>query len=133
MQGYAEATIDFTRNAAYLRSLSITAHSKGSKDRVLNVTGELTDFSRPHWKATAQGEVDLKLMEPTLGYPFTPEGIAKLNLNAAGQDGEFRIDGTVHADNASYIGTGVVARGVGLDARVHADPLHLQITNVTRV
>ena len=44
---------------------------------------------------------------------------------------EFRIDGTVHADNASYIGTGVVARGVGLDARVHADPLHLQITNVT--
>ena len=37
----------------------------------------------------------------------------------------------MHADNASYIGTGVVARGVGLDARVHADPLHLQITNVT--
>ena len=131
VQGYAEASIDFTRNAAYLRSLSVTAHSKGSKDRVLNVTGELTDFSRPRWKAVAQGEVDLKLMEPTLGYPFTPEGIAKLNLSAAGQDGEFRIDGTVHADNASYVGTGVVARGVGLDACVHADPLHLQITNVT--
>ena len=98
---------------------------------MLNVAGELDDFSRPRWKATAQGELDLKLMEPALGYPFTPEGIARLNLAAAGQEGEFRIDGTVHADNASYIGTGVVARGVGLDARVHADPLRLQITNVT--
>ena len=70
-------------------------------------------------------------MEPTLGYPFTPEGIATVNLAAAGQEGEFRIDGTVHADNASYIGPGVVARGVGLDAHVHADALRLQITNVT--
>ena len=41
VQGYADASIDFTRNAAYLRSLSMTAHSKGSTDRVLNVTGEL--------------------------------------------------------------------------------------------
>jgi translocation and assembly module TamB len=131
VEGYFQASVDFTRSAVYLRSLRLTAHSKGSADRVLNVAGELDDFSRPRWKATAQGEIDLKLMEPAFGYPFTPEGIARLNLAAAGQVSEFRIDGTVHADNASYIGTGVVARGVGLDARVHADPLHLQITNVT--
>jgi translocation and assembly module TamB len=131
VEGYLQAAVDFTRNAAYLRSLQLTAHSKGSADRVLNVSGELDDFSRPHWKTSVQGELDLKLMEPALGYPFTPEGIARLNLAAAGQEGEFRIDGSVHTDNASYIGTGVVVRGVGLDARVHADPLHLQITNVT--
>ena len=131
VEGYIEASLDFTRNAAYLRSMRVTAHSRGSADRVLNVAGELVDFGHPHWKATAQGELDLKLMEPTLGYPSTPEGIARLDLAAVGQQGEFRIDGTVHADNASYIGTGVVARGVGLDARVHADALRLQITNVT--
>ena len=131
VEGHIQAVVDFTRNAAYLRSLQLTAHSKGSTDRVLNVSGELDDFSRPHWKTAVRGELDLKLMEPALGYPFTPEGIARLDLAAAGVDGEFRIDGTVHTDNASYIGTGVVARGVGLDARVHADPLHLQITNVT--
>ena len=131
IEGYFLATADFTRNAVYLRSLQLTAHSRGSADRVLNVAGELDDFNRPRWKATAQGELDLKNMEPALGYPFTPEGIARLNLSAAGHNGEFRIDGTLHADNASYIGTGVVARGVGLEARVHADPLHLQITNVT--
>ena len=131
VEGFIQAAVDFTRDAMYLRSLQLTAHSRGSADRVLNVAGELNDFSRPRWKTSVQGELDLKLMEPALGYPFTPEGIAKLNLAAVGQDGEFRIDGTVHADNASYIGTGVVARGVGLDARVHADPLRLQITNVT--
>lgn len=131
VQGYIQATLDFTRNATYLRSLKLTASSKGSKDHVLNVAGEVTDFARPHWKATAQGELDLKVMEPATGYPSTPEGIARLNLAAEGQSGEFRIDGTVHADGASYIGTGVVARGVGLDARVHADPERLQITNVT--
>lgn len=131
VHGFIEASLDFTHDAAYLRSLQLTAYSKGATDRVLNVAGELADFSHPHWKANVQGELDLKLMEPATGYPFTPEGIARLNLAAMGQDGEFRIDGTVHADNASYIGTGVVARGVGLDARVHADALRLEITNVT--
>ena len=131
VEGYIRASADLTRTAIYLRSMQVTAHSKGSRDRQLNITGELQDFARPHWKATAQGELDLKLMEPATGYPNTPEGIARLNLTAQGQDGEFRIDGTVHADNASYIGTGVVSRGVTLDAQVHADPLHLQITNVT--
>ncbi len=131
VEGYIEAAVDFTRNAVYLRSLQLTAHSRGSADRVLQMSGQLDDFSRPRWKTSVQGELDLKLMEPALGYLFTPEGIAKLNLAAAGQDSEFRIDGSVHADNASYIGTGVVARGVGLDAHVHADPLRLQITNVT--
>jgi translocation and assembly module TamB len=131
VEGFAQASVDFTHNAAYLQSLRLTAHSKGSADRVLNVAGELDDFSRPRWKATVQGELDLKLMEPALGYPFTPEGIAKLNIVAAGQESEFRIDGTVHADNASYVDPAVVARGVGLDAHVHADALRLQITNVT--
>jgi translocation and assembly module TamB len=131
VEGFAQASVDFTRNAVYLRSLQLTAHSKGSADRVLQIAGELDDFTRRRWKASIQGELDLKLMEPALGFPSTPEGIAKLNLAAAGQESEFRIDGTVHADNASYIAPGLVARGVGLDAHVHADALRLQITNVT--
>lgn len=131
VEGQVQASVDLTRNALFFRSVQITAHSKGSKDRQLNIAGELQDFTHPYWKGTAQGELDLKLMEPATGYPSTPEGIARLNLAAQGHRGEFRIDGTVHADNASYIGTGVLARGVTLDAGVHADPLHLQITNVT--
>lgn len=131
VEGYVNASVDLTRTAAYLRSMQIIAHSKDSKDRQLNIAGELDDFSRPRWKGTIQGELDLRLMEPATGYPNTPEGIARVNLAAQGRDGQFSIDGTVHADNAAYVGPGVVVRGVTLDSRVHADPLWLQITNVT--
>ncbi|HKD58896.1 MAG TPA: translocation/assembly module TamB domain-containing protein [Terracidiphilus sp.] len=131
VHGYLQAAVDFTRNTAYLRSLRLTAHNSGAPDRVLDIAGELTDINHPRWKATVQGELDLRVMEPALGFPQTPEGIARLNLAAQGQSAEFRVDGSVHAENASYIGNGVVTRGVGLDARVHADPLRLQITNVT--
>lgn len=131
VEGRIQASVDLTRNAVYLRSMQVMARSKGSRDRQLNISGELQDFAHPHWNATAQGELDLRLLEPATGYPNVPEGIARIGLAAQGRSGEFRIDGSVHADNTSYIGTGVVSRGVTLDAHVHADPLHLQITNVT--
>jgi translocation and assembly module TamB len=131
VRGAFEATLDLTRNGAYLRSLRLTGSTKGATERVLNVAGQLNDFTNPRWDAQIKGELDLRLLEPALGYPFTPEGIARLDLTAQGERGLFRIDGTVHADRASYVGTGVNARGVGLDARVHADPEHLQIRSVT--
>ena len=129
VQGYVQATLDLTRNAVYLRSLRLTAYSKGETDRVLDVSGQINDFNNPRWQASAKGELDLRLMEPVLGYPFTPEGIARIDLAAQGQQGLFRIDGGVHADRASYVGTGVNAHGVGLDAKIHADPEHLLITS----
>jgi translocation and assembly module TamB len=130
VQGYLEATLDLTRNAAYLRSLRLTAYSKGATDHVLNISGQLTDFSRPHWQAVARGELDLRLMEPITGYPFTPEGIARIDLAGQGFDGQFGADGSVHAEGAAYVGPGVNARGVGLDAHIHADPERLLITSV---
>ena len=130
VQGFVQATLDLTRNAVYLRSLKLTAYTKGETDRVLDLSGQLNDFSHPRWQMNAKGAVDLRLMDPVLGYPFTPEGIVSLDLAGQGERGLFRIDGAVHAEGASYIGTGVNAHGVGLDAKVHADPGHLQITSV---
>jgi translocation and assembly module TamB len=127
VEGFVEATLDLTRNAAYLRSLRLTAHTKGAPDRVLDISGQLDDFNHPRWQATAKGELDLRLMDPILGYPFTPHGIARIDLSGQGRDGLFRIDGAVHANGASYTGTGVNAHGVVLDAKVHADPEALQI------
>jgi translocation and assembly module TamB len=133
--GSMQATLDLTRNAAYLRSLRITTRFPGDKkhsdeEHTLQVSGALQNFAHPHWQATTTGELDLRLLDPSLGYPFVPQGIAHLNLDSAGDGSEFRIDGSVHADGASYIGTGVVATGIGLDAHVHADPRQLLITNV---
>jgi translocation and assembly module TamB len=130
VHGYAQATLDLTRNAAYLRSLRIAGYTKGATPHVLNVSGELTDFSHPQWKAVVNGDLDLRLMEPLTGYPSTPDGIASINIAGQGHSGEFRADGTVHTQGAAYVGTGVNAHGIGLDAHVHADPERLQITSV---
>ena len=129
-EGFAQATVDLTRNAAYLRSLRITSRSNAAGDQTLTVTGSLIDFARPRWDARAQGMLDMTLLESTTGYPNSPEGLGRLDLQGKGYDGQFRIDGNIHVDNGSYISDGVYARGVGLDARVHADPERLMISSV---
>ncbi len=124
------ATMDFTRHAAYLRSLELTAHGPGGDDRTLRVTGSLQDFSRPAWQGKIAGDFDMRLLDAITGYPNAPEGLAHFDLDAAGAAGEFRIDGPVHVTGGAYIGTGVYERGIALDARVHADANRLLISSV---
>jgi translocation and assembly module TamB len=130
VHGYLQGTLELTRNAATLRSLCITASGRGDKDRTLEISGALDDFAHPRWQAKAVGELDMRLVNPITGYPFAPEGIAHLNLTGSGEAGSFRTDGGVHVENGSYIGTGVVATGFGLDAHVHADSKQLLITSI---
>jgi translocation and assembly module TamB len=135
VHGHMQATLDLTRSAAYLRSMRITssAHAaKGHKanDHTLEISGTLEDFAHPRWQVKAAGDLDMELLDPIFGYPFAPEGIARLDLTGAGEVGVFRADGSVHVDGGSYIGTGVVATGVRLDAHLHADPGQLLISSI---
>lgn len=124
------AALDLTRGAVILRSLSLSAQSRGTTARVLSITGSLEDFTHPHWQARILGDLDMRLLDPITGYPYAPEGLAHLDLTAAGQAGLFRVDGSVHVQDGAYVGTGVVARGIGLDASIHADPERLLITQI---
>jgi translocation and assembly module TamB len=130
VQGRLQATIDLMRNAAILRSLRLTAENKIVKEQTLDISGSLTDFSHPRWQATSAGLLDMRLLDAITGYPFAPQGLAKLDLNGAGEAGQFRVDGTVHVENGAYIGAGVYAPGIGLDARIHADAQQLLITSI---
>jgi translocation and assembly module TamB len=130
VQGYLQATLDLSRTVATLHSLRITAQGRGIKERSLEITGTLDHFDHPRWQGKVVGELDLRLVEPMTGYPFTPQGLAHLDLNGAGESGRFRIDGSLHVDNGSYIGTGVVATGFQLDARLHADPEALLVNSI---
>jgi translocation and assembly module TamB len=125
-EGFAQATLDLTRNAAYLRSLRLTARSKDAGERTLEVSGSIIDFARPRWQATVRGDLDMRLLDPTTGYPNSPEGLAHVELVGEGYNGQFRIDGPIHVDGGSYIAPGVSAHGVVLDAHVHADPEQLR-------
>ncbi len=129
VEGRMTATLDLTRTAVYLRTLRLTAGS-GGKSHSLEISGALEDFTHPHWQAAASGELDMRLLEPVTGYPYAPEGTAAVDLAAAGQAGQFRVDGGVHVDDGAYVGTGVTARHIDLDARVHADPTELMITQI---
>ncbi|HEV2488132.1 MAG TPA: translocation/assembly module TamB domain-containing protein [Terracidiphilus sp.] len=130
VHGYFQATLDITRAAAWLRSLRLTARSIDGSSHAIEVSGSLQDFNHPRWQARALGDLDMRLLDPVTGYPFAPEGIAHLDLNGAGQTGEFRTDGNVHVEGGSYIGTGVYATGIRLDAHLHADQKRLLISSI---
>jgi translocation and assembly module TamB len=133
-EGYMQATVDLTRNSLYVRSLRLTSRDRDSRDRqrdhTMEFSGSLEDFSRPRWQGRMNGELDMRLLDPITGYPFDPEGMARLDLAGAGEGRQFRIDGGVQVDGGAYIQEGVVARGVGLDAHVHADPEQLLISQI---
>ncbi len=130
VHGFLQATLDLTRTAVTLQSLRITARSRGVPDRTIEISGTLSDFAHPRWEARTAGVLDMRLINPITGYPNAPEGTAHLDLAGAGETGSFRVDGSVHVENGSYIGTGVVATGVSLDARVHADPEQLVVGSI---
>jgi translocation and assembly module TamB len=130
VHGFLQAAIDITRNAAYLRSLRLTAHSRDGKDHSFQISGALDDFIQFNWQARITGDLDMHLLEPITGYPFAPEGIAKLDLTATGQAGHFHFDGSVHIDKGAYVGPGVEERGIMLDCKVHATQDRLLIDNV---
>lgn len=130
VHGVLQTSLDLTRDTVTLTSLRLSSVTRGGKDHTLHVAGFLTHFAHPRWQATIGGEMDLRLLDPALGYPFTPEGITQLELASAGQDGTFRVDGTVRVAKGAYIAPGVNVRGVDLVSRVHADPNALRITQV---
>jgi translocation and assembly module TamB len=129
VHGQMQATLDLMRSSATLTQLKVSSGS-GRNEHVLEVSGTLDDFTHPRWQAKGQGELDMALIEPATGYPSSPEGIARLSLIGKGAAGRFAVDGSAHVDGGSYIGTGVTARGITLDARVHADEGRLLIDNV---
>ncbi len=130
VHGKLQLALDLERNRVTLRSLQLTAHSRGAEDRTLEVTGVLDDFTHPRWQAKAEGDLDMRLLDPVTGYPDSPDGIAHLHLSADGIAPAFHIAGSVHIDGGSYLGAGIHAVGVNLDARIDADRGKLLITEI---
>jgi len=130
VHGALQAALDLESAQVFLRSLRITAERRGGPQHSLEVTGDLEDFTHPHWHAHVHGDLDMRLLDPITGYADAPEGLARLDLAAAGQGGAFQIDGGVHIDDGSYIGQGVTATGITLDTHIHADGKQLLVTGI---
>ena len=76
VHGVMKATLDLSRDSVTLRALKLSAAVPGAADRTLSVTDWLQHFSRPHWQAELAGELDMRLLNPVLGYHLAPEGLA---------------------------------------------------------
>ncbi len=130
VNGKFQLSLELQRNHVALRSFQLTAHSRGEQDRVLRVTGSLDDFTHPRWHANFDGDLDMRLLDPVTGYADSPDGIAHLHLAADGTAPAFQISGDVHVDGGSYLGAGMNATGVNLDAHIDADRGKLLITQI---
>ena len=130
MHGKFELALDLQRDHVSVRNFQLTAHGHGDQDRVLHATGTLDDFTHPRWQAKIDGDLDMRLLEPMTGYGDSPDGIAHLHLTAGGIAPAFQISGNVHVDGGSYLGAGINATAVNLDARIDADRGKLLITQI---
>ncbi len=130
VHGRLQLDLDLERNRVSLRGLQLTAINRGAEDRTLYVSGALDDFTHPRWQAKLAGDLDMRLLDPVTGYPDAPEGIAHLDLTANGIAPAFHIAGSVHVDGGSYLGAGIHATGVNVDARIDADQGKLLITQI---
>ncbi len=130
LNAWLQGSLDFTRNAVLLRSLRLTEHTHGAQDRILNVAGTFSDFTHLHWDAQIAGEFDMRMLNPILDYPFTPEGIAQMNLAASGDTQGYRIDGPVHVTNGAFVAPGINARKLQVDTRAHVDPTLMQFSAI---
>jgi len=128
--GFFQATLDLTRTALYLRSLRLTSREHGHPDRTFNITADLQDFAKPRWHAKLQGDFDLRLFDPLLDFPNVPAGLAHLNVEAAGNTGEFRVDGVARVEDGAFVYPGVVLRGLRVDTHVHIDPRQMVFSSV---
>jgi translocation and assembly module TamB len=129
-QGAFQSTIDLTRTALDLRSLRLTSREHGVPDRSLDVSANLQNFANPHWTAKANGEFDMRLLDPLLDFPNTPAGVAHLDLDAAGDTGEFRVDGAIHVEDGAFIMPGLVLKHLRVDTHVHVDPKQMVYSSV---
>ena len=125
--GFLQATIDLTRSNAYLRSLRLSTHDRQTGDHALTLTGAILNFAHPTWHGQLTGQISMSLLNDLTGYPDSPFGLASLNLSGQGHGGVFHIDGPIHIDHGSYLGAGINARDVTIDAQLHADPEQLVI------
>lgn len=130
VHGKFQLALDLERNRAILHNFELTSHRRGEPDRVLRASGTIDSFTNPHWHSDIDGDLDMRLLEPVTGYADSPDGIAHLHLTANGIAPAFQIAGTVHVDGGSYLGAGMNATGVDLDARIDADRGKLLITQI---
>ena len=99
-------------------------------DRALSVRGTLADFAHPAWQAEANGQVDLRVLGPYIGFFNTRSGIVDVNTSVTGRGSQFNATGNLASNAIHYQDQVLDAQTAGFSARFKADAKQLLVSDV---
>jgi translocation and assembly module TamB len=120
-----DVSLRLFHDAIQLDSLRLAA-----MDHTLTLSGKLTSFAHPAWQARANGQVDLRVLAPFLGFPFVRGGVLNLNASASGQGGQFLSTGDLVSNAIHYQDPVVDAQTAAFSAHFRADTKQLLVSAV---
>ena len=120
-----DAAVTLYHDSAELESLQLK-----TMDRTLTLRGKLTSFTHPAWQGQADGDVDLRILGPFVGFDYTRSGVATLKASASGKGAEFQGSGEISSDAIHYRDTVVDAQTAGFYARFKADTKQLLVSGI---
>jgi translocation and assembly module TamB len=120
-----DAVIDLLHDGARLESLRLR-----SLDQTLSVRGELKSFVHPEWKGEAHGDVDLRVLGPTIGFDNVRTGVVRLDASAHGKGAEFEGSGGITSKALHYQDSVVDAQTGDFQCSFHADSKQLLVKEI---
>ena len=95
---------------------------------VLSGTASLENFADPKWKASLNGNVDLRAVQAIAGVPGLDKGSVDLQLAGQGTKSTFTIDGQGKVTDGAYRFGTIHLAGVNANAAIHVTPDELTLT-----
>ena len=120
-----DASLLLFHDSVQLDSLRLTA-----LDQTLTLRGKLTDFVRPVWQAQVAGQVDLRVLAPYVGLPFTRSGVVTVHSAITGKAAEFNATGDLASNAIHYQDPVVDAQTAAFSARFKADTKQLLVSEI---
>ncbi len=98
----------------------------------LAITGALQNYAHPTWQGTVQGRANLREVGAVTGYDPLRDGVADLNLHAAGNaDGKFFVDGIFSVRQGAFFAPWLQLQQVALQSHLHLDNTTLLLSQFT--
>ncbi|MFZ0662131.1 MAG: translocation/assembly module TamB domain-containing protein [Acidobacteriaceae bacterium] len=120
-----DAQMELGRNQVVLQSLQLR-----TGDSLLNVNGSLINFANPTWQLNVKGGVALGEMEALTHIAGLKQGEVQIDLHGGGAKAQFKVDGAIRVEGASYHAGSIHVTGVRAQTRLHLTRDDLALTGL---
>jgi translocation and assembly module TamB len=103
---------------AWRKHLRIKSLTFTSGDSHLQMAGTVTNYARPHLALTADGQIDLRVLEPLTGVRGIRKGVLRLKAEGNGDAENFAMLGHLQLADFDYHNTNVHAEGLSAETQL---------------